>query len=226
LIGRSAERALLDDLAAVLKPGQRVLDAGCGTGALSRQIRQLEPRVQLTMLDLSPGMLARTCDVPGDRLIGDVQDLPFSDESFDVVASAWVIETVPDPVRAAREFARVIQGSGYVFYTFASFPSGFLSEAASAFLRSVVERRFAGEFLRPERTPWHDCARSHRYRFHGGLTTEIALRKCCDVGPALGARQRQTRPPGASRHSAMPTEWVICIADVAAATRDMQAFTS
>lgn len=133
-------------------------------------------------------MLARAGDVPGERLIGDVQDLPFPDGSFDLVASSWVIEALPDPLRAAREFVRVISPSGHVFYTFASLPGGWLSKAGSTLLRSAVERRFAGDFLPPERTPWHDCGRSHRLRFQGGLTTEIALRKCCQVAPAVAGR--------------------------------------
>ena len=185
LVGGSAEQAMLSDLAAVLRPGSRVLDAGCGTGALAREIRRLEPGMQLTMVDLSPAMLARAGDVPGERLVADVQHLPFPDGSFDVVASAWVIETVPDPLQAAREFVRVISDSGDVFYTFASLPWSWLSRGGSVLLRSVLERRFAGDFLAPERTPWHDCERSHRYRFNGGLTTEIALRKCCQVAPAV-----------------------------------------
>ncbi|MBA2350010.1 MAG: methyltransferase domain-containing protein, partial [Solirubrobacterales bacterium] len=60
--GRSAEEAMRDDLEAVLEPGARVLDAGCGTGALSRQMLARCPAIDLTMVDLSPEMLARTAD--------------------------------------------------------------------------------------------------------------------------------------------------------------------
>lgn len=198
LIGGPAEEAMLDDLRATLRPGHRVLDAGCGTGAISRQILDIEPRAELTLLDLSVGMLDRARDIAGRHILGDVQRLPFLDDYFDVVVSAWAIETVPDPIRAAREYVRVINESGHVFYTFSSLPEGWLSRAGLGLLREVVEEWFAGEFLPPEKTPWHDCERSHRYRFAGGATTEIALRKCCQVGPAI-------TPPAGDERTAVPT---------------------
>lgn len=181
---------MIDDLRSVLRPGARVLDAGCGTGALAREVLRIEPTAQLTLLDLSPEMLARAAGVPGDHVVGSVLELPFTDESFDVVISGWVIETVPDAIAAVREYLRVINPDGYVLYTFCSLPAGFFSRAGSAWLRAAVGRGFAGDFLPEERTPWHDCDRSHRLHAHGGLVTEVSLRKCCHVGapvvPATG----------------------------------------
>lgn len=57
--------------------------------------------------------------------------------------------------------------------------------AGSAWLRAAVRRGFSGEFLAGHRIPWHDCDRSHRSRFAGGLTSEILLRKFCTVGPPI-----------------------------------------
>ena len=112
---------------------------------------------------------------------GSVLELPFADGSFDVVVSAWVIETLPDPRRAVSEYLRVINREGNVLYSFCSLPEGWFSRAGSAWLRSAVRRGFAGEFLDGESSPWHDCARSHVARFSHGLTTEVALRSCCAV---------------------------------------------
>lgn len=185
LAGASVERAMLDDLATILQPGRQVLDAGCGTGALSRRIRQLEPRVALTLLDLSPAMLAHAGDVPGAHLVGSVLDLPFDDDTFDVVVSGWVIETVPDPLRAVAEYLRVINAHGYVLYTFCSLPNGWLSRAGTALLRGIIENRFAGHFLSVEETPWHNCGQSRRVRSRPELTTYVLLRKCCHVGKEI-----------------------------------------
>lgn len=71
-LGAPAEQALIEDLRAVLRPGARVLDAGCGTGALSREVLRIEPTTQLTMLDQSSEMLARAANVPGERILGSV----------------------------------------------------------------------------------------------------------------------------------------------------------
>ncbi len=185
LAGAEAEAAMLDDLRAALRPGQRVLDAGCGTGAMSRQIVALCPDVELTMLDLSPKMLARAADVPGRHVLGSVLDLPFADNEFDLVVSAWVLETVSDPGRAVDEFLRVLASDGHVVYTFCSLPEGWVSRTVSAPLRAAVKHGFAGDFLDAEHTPWHDCEHSHRRRFHRGLSSEILLRKCCAVGRGL-----------------------------------------
>ncbi len=124
LAGAPAEQALIDDLRNVLRPGARVLDAGCGTGALAREVLRIEPTAELTLLDLSPVMLARAADLPGDHIVGSVLELPFPDDSFDVVISGWVIETVPDAIAAVREYLRVINADGYVLYTFCSLPDG------------------------------------------------------------------------------------------------------
>ena len=177
LAGAGAEQAMLEDLRAVLWPGARVLDAGCGTGVLARKMRELQPEIELTLIDLSAAMLSRASDIPGERLQGSVLELPFADDTFDVVASAWVIETVPDPMRAVSEYLRVIKPDGHVFYTFSSLPLGWFSRAGSAWLRAAVHRGFAGHFLDGESTPWHDCDRTRLLRFSHGLTTEVALRK-------------------------------------------------
>ncbi len=185
LAGGGAERAMLEDLRAVLRPGQRVLDAGCGTGALSRRVLELEPDIALTMLDLSPGMLAQAEELPAERIVGSVLALPFADETFDVVISGWVIETVADPLQAVREYRRVIRPDGHVLYTFCSLPDGWVSRAGTAWLRRAVKSDFAGNFLEEPRIPWHDCERSHRRRTRAGLATEIVIRKCCPIGSPL-----------------------------------------
>lgn len=182
LAGNAVERPMLEELHDILTPGLRVLDAGCGTGTLSRQIRAIEPDINLTLLDFSAGMLAHTTDISASRVQGSVLDLPFSDNSFDIVVSSWVIETVPDPIKAVSEYLRVINDTGYVLYTFCSLPQGVVSRAGTALLRTTVEHRFGGHFLAPTKTPWHDCDRSFRMKSHAGLTTFVSLRKCCTVG--------------------------------------------
>ncbi len=104
LAGDAVERPMLAEIEAILRPGHRVLDAGCGTGTLARRIYAMQPDADVTLLDLSSGMLAHTADIPATRVEGSVLDLPFPDNSFDLVVSSWVIETVPDPLKAVSEY--------------------------------------------------------------------------------------------------------------------------
>jgi SAM-dependent methyltransferase len=97
-----------------------VLEVGCGPGLLWVSIAPLLPRLRLTLTDLSEGMLdtARNAvdPLPSIELVEtracDAQDLPFADASFDVVVANHMLYHVPEPSRAATEFARVLRPGG------------------------------------------------------------------------------------------------------------------
>ena len=80
--------------------GDRVLDLGCGTGALTAQVLEQDPRRQVTGLDLSEQMLAQARARLGDRVNlvqGDSEHLPFPDQSFDVVYCCDSFHHYPAP---------------------------------------------------------------------------------------------------------------------------------
>ena len=96
-------------------PTPRLLDLGCGTGALAKLVLRQVPRAQLTCVDLSSEMLG----VAGKRLgaaaklvAADAERLPFCDSSFD---AAWCNDSFhhyPDPERAAFQAWRVLAPGG------------------------------------------------------------------------------------------------------------------
>lgn len=95
--------------------GRRLLDAGCGTGGLVRDLRAAFPGAVVVGLDFSP----RACELARARtgaeiVEGSVTALPFADGSFDAVVSADVVCQVEDGARALREFARVVRPGGAV----------------------------------------------------------------------------------------------------------------
>lgn len=120
--GDAAETAMIGAVveAASAMNGPRVLDAGAGTGALSRRLISALPELRPVLVDLSPGMLARAADLHAPHAVASVQALPFADDVFDVVASAWVIETADSPRAAVAEMLRVLRPGGALVYSFCS----------------------------------------------------------------------------------------------------------
>ncbi|WP_137290371.1 class I SAM-dependent methyltransferase [Natronorubrum halophilum] len=99
-------------------PGQRVLDVACGSGtaALVAERRYCE----VTGIDYVPGLIQRATAraqanrQPVDFRVGDAQDMPFPDDSFDVVLSVYGVQFAPDQERAARELLRVCKPGGKI----------------------------------------------------------------------------------------------------------------
>jgi MPBQ/MSBQ methyltransferase len=100
------------DLAS-LAPGQTVLDAGAGTGFTTEGIVARVNASAVTMLDQSPHQLARSRSKPAlaacARVLGDAENLPFADDTFDRYVSAGSIEYWPDPQRGIAEAYRVVR---------------------------------------------------------------------------------------------------------------------
>lgn len=93
-----------------------VLDLGCGTGLSSYLLSQRKEKV--VGLDLSPLFLKKGRErYQADNLLltaGDILELPFQDETFDLVSSYLVIETLPDIEKGLGEMARVVKRGGIV----------------------------------------------------------------------------------------------------------------
>jgi SAM-dependent methyltransferase len=99
-------------LIAALEPDD-VLEVGCGPGELSERIAR-ELGADVVAIDLSERMveLARERGVKAD--VGDVQELPFDDESFDCVVAAWMLYHVADVDLGLSEIGRVLRRGGHL----------------------------------------------------------------------------------------------------------------
>jgi SAM-dependent methyltransferase len=111
-----------------VRPGDRLLDAGCGEGR--HCFGALERGAHVVGLDLDPASLrlasgplrARAAELGslGAVLRGDAFALPFADATFDKVVCAEVMEHVHDHHGAARELARVLRPGGRIAVTIPS----------------------------------------------------------------------------------------------------------
>ena len=94
------------------------LDVGCGTGILTDLISDTCAPASVIGVDPSQSQIsrARTCVASGkaEFRLADAQQLPLPDQSFDVVASALVMNFVPDKTRAMSEMRRVARPGGLV----------------------------------------------------------------------------------------------------------------
>ena len=100
-----------------LRPGDRVLDAGCGTGRALAALRSaVGPSGTVLGADLTPQMLdaARRAgrEADGCLLLADVARLPLRDGVLDAVFAAGLIAHLPDPEENLRELARVVRPGG------------------------------------------------------------------------------------------------------------------
>ncbi len=100
----------------------RVLDAGCGTGALINSLRQADPAWRITGLDFSSVACALARERTGAEIVqGSITALPFGDGEFAAVVSADVVCQVQDGAQALREFARVVRPGGAVLVNVPAF---------------------------------------------------------------------------------------------------------
>jgi ubiquinone/menaquinone biosynthesis C-methylase UbiE len=99
----------------------RVLDVGCGTGALwANRADQIDESWDLTLADFSAGMLRDASAVRDRRcrpLQCDAQFLPLADAQFDAVLACHMLYHVPDRDRALVEMGRVLRAGGALYAT-------------------------------------------------------------------------------------------------------------
>lgn len=100
-----------------LKPGQKVLDVGCGMAHLLYELTQVVPGLVVNGIDISKYALLHAKEEIRDRLqFGQAQELHFDDNEFDLVISLTTLHNlkVYDLKKAVQEIERVSKGSSYI----------------------------------------------------------------------------------------------------------------
>ena len=140
------------------RPGDRVLEIGCGAGHLLVQV----PSGRRFGMDLAESLLARAARRLGRRgalVQGDAEHLPFRDRAWERVYCSEVLEHLPSPATALAEVRRIVARGGVAVV---SVPNERLINALKAMLRKTGLYRFlmrarAGDYEMPERMDdeWH-----------------------------------------------------------------------
>lgn len=111
-----------------IKEGMHILEVGCGSGAFTTfAARASGTKGEVYALDIQPKMLMQlkkklsrpeNRDVKNIKLVeGDVNKLPFDDNSFDVIYMVTVLQELPDRNRALKEIKRVLKPGGILAVT-------------------------------------------------------------------------------------------------------------
>lgn len=102
--------------------GQRVLDIGCGTGAISIELaRRVAPAGHVLGIDISVPMLERARqltgkDLPADYVLADATVYPFDPASFDLMVSRFGVMFFADPVLSFRNLRSALRPDGRLVF--------------------------------------------------------------------------------------------------------------
>ena len=155
----------------------RALEIGAGTGYFSLNMLQAGVIAHAVCTDISPGMLetlranARRLDLDVETVVCDAEQLPFADESFDLVFGHAVLHHLPDLDRAFGELRRVLRPGGRLF--FAGEPSRYGDRIAEVPKRAAT---YAAPLWRAAM-----CASPSRNGHHDGGEDNHRLEALVDV---------------------------------------------
>ncbi len=126
---------LLERLAAFDFAPRVVLDLGCGTGRVTRELKRRYPRALVIALDIAPGMLREARRNQGlwrrfARLNADALQLPLAPSCVDLVFSSLVLQWCEPLEQALAEVRRVVRPGG--FFVFSTFGPDTLKELRAA----------------------------------------------------------------------------------------------
>jgi SAM-dependent methyltransferase len=183
------------------RPGEHVLDLGCGPGESAFGIAERVPGVRVTGIDVSASMirfaeLRRRFEVHRSELSfleADAMALPFADATFDAVVGHSFLYLVPDAIAVLREARRVLRPGGRcAFLEPATLPGAGLPARIRA--RALREPRFVASMAL-----WRIVSRGYgrfdetRFRHVFG-EAGLVMRECHSTLEGLGVFGLATKP--------------------------------
>jgi SAM-dependent methyltransferase len=189
-----AARVVIDR--ASLRPGERVVDLGCGTGnaallaaACGAQVTGVDPAARLLEVarDRAASEGATITFVPGEA-----SAVPVDDAGADVIVSVFAVIFASDPAAAAAEMSRVVTAEGRIILS-AWIPQGTMFEFTSAAGEAV--REALGAPPPPEPFAWHDHDALSALLAPHGFAVEVEEHSLSFTGTSPAAYRRSWRQP-------------------------------
>ena len=127
------------------RPGVHVLDSCCGTGDMALALRRKSPQAEIIGADFSHRMLVLASKKnpqphPINWIEADALQLPFPDQSFDLVTSAFGFRNLADYDAGLRETFRVLRSGGECGILEFSEPEGMVGKIYDVYFKSVLPR--------------------------------------------------------------------------------------
>jgi ubiquinone/menaquinone biosynthesis C-methylase UbiE len=127
-----------------LRPGMRLLDAGCGPGSITLGLAEAVAPGEAAGIDASAERVAAASALAAERgvtnvrfEVADVCALPYSDASFDAAFVHAVLQHLPEPLAALVELRRVLRPGGVIGVADADFDGAIMAPASAAIERST-----------------------------------------------------------------------------------------
>lgn len=96
-------------------PFMSILDVGCGTGTMLAMLVKEYPDIQAVGIDLSEKMVAQAAGLLGSSaqlLVGDAEEMPWADNSFDLITCNASFHHYPKPLQVLVEMRRILKSNG------------------------------------------------------------------------------------------------------------------
>ena len=126
------------------RPDAQVLDLCCGTGDMAFALRQQGPQSRITGADFSHAMLVLASEKSASRPVrwieADALRLPFPDQSFDLITSAFGFRNLADYEPGLCEIRRVLRPGGECGILEFNEPRGFLGQLYKVYFKSILPR--------------------------------------------------------------------------------------
>ncbi len=141
---------------AEIKPGDCVLEIGCGTGTLTLEAkRKADPAGKVCGIDIIPGMIeisrqkAAKAQLDVDFQLGSIAEIPFSESAFDVVICSFMIFHMSEAVRnkGIKEIYRVLKPQGKLLVLDLALPTNPVSRAVAKIFLGFMLKHDLNELL-------------------------------------------------------------------------------